>query len=308
MFQRMTMFAACVMAAAFAHAQQDLQPLAVDEIAPGIFVHIGATALMTQRNEGAIANVGFIVGSKAVAVIDSGGSVREGRRLLAAVRQHTERPIRYVVNTHGHPDHVFGKAAFVRDGTSFVGHAHLRRALATRGQFYLDAFRRILGDNLIDEVAIVPPTQLVDGEAKLDLGDRNLVLRAWPAAHSDSDLTVFDETSGTLFAGDLVFVDHIPVVDGSIRGWLAVLDQLAEISARRVVPGHGPVSAWPGALTAERRYLEQLTSDIRALIASGTPLTAAVDTAAKSERSQWSLFEDYNARNATSVFSEIEWE
>jgi len=293
-------------ASTFSRAQQ--QELEVTEIAPSLFVHHGVTALMTRENDGAIANIGFIIGESAVAVIDTGGSVREGQRLLAAIRAHTDKPIRYVINTHGHPDHVFGSAAFLSDGTVFVGHRNLPRALATRWQFYIEAFRRIMGDQLLDEVRMIPPTLLIDGTVTLDLGSRTLTLRAWPTAHSDNDLSVLDEETKTLFAGDLVFLTHTPVLDGSIRGWLRVIDELSTLPARRVIPGHGPVSEWPAALTDQRRYLETLASDVRVLVARGEPITVAADTAAASERSRWQLFDDYNARNATTAFSEIEWE
>ena len=302
-----TVVALAMLASATASPAQQ-QELPVNSIADGVFVHNGQTAQMTRENDGAIANVGFIVGEEAVAVIDTGGSFREGRQLLAAIRARTGKPIRYVINTHGHPDHVFGNGAFVQDGTTFVGHANLPRSLAARGQFYLDAFRRTMGDQLIDEIRIVPPTLLVSGTLNLDLGRRPLVLRAWPAAHSDCDLTVLDEKTGTLFAGDLVFLGHTPVLDGSLRGWLSVIDELAAFRAQRVVPGHGAVSEWPAALADQRRYLQTLASDVRALVASGKPITDAAGLAAAAERSRWQLFDDFHARNATAAFSEIEWE
>jgi quinoprotein relay system zinc metallohydrolase 2 len=299
--------AALAMLASATASRAQQRELPVNSVADGVFVHNGQTAQMTRENDGAIANVGFIVGEDAVAVIDTGGSLREGRQLMAAIRAKTGKPIRYVINTHGHPDHVFGNGAFVQDGTIFVGHANLPRALAARGQFYLDAFRRTMGDQLIDEVSIVSPTLLVSGTLKLDLGARTLVLRAWPAAHSDCDLTVLDEKTGTLFAGDLVFLAHTPVLDGSLRGWLTALGELSALPAQRVVPGHGPVSEWPAALADERRYLQTLASDVRGLVKSGKPITAA-GTAAGSERPRWELFDDFNTRNATAAFSEIEWE
>lgn len=299
--------AALAMLAPATAALAQQQALPVSAISDGVFVYSGQTALMTRENEGAIANIGFIIGEDAVAVIDTGGSLREGRQLKAAIRARTDKPIRYVINTHGHPDHVFGNGAFVQDDTLFVGHANLPRALAARGQFYLDAFRRTMGDELIDEIRIVPPTRLVSGMLNLDLGGRSLVLRAWPAAHSDCDLTVFDEKSGTLFAGDLVFLAHTPVLDGSILGWLGVIEELGPLPAQRVVPGHGPVSGWPAAVADERRYLQALVSDVRGLVKGGKPIAAA-GTAASSERTRWKLFDDFNPRNATAAFSEIEWE
>jgi glyoxylase-like metal-dependent hydrolase (beta-lactamase superfamily II) len=121
---------------------------------------------------------------------------------------------------------------------------------------------------------------------------------------------VLDEKTETVFAGDLIVTKHIPVLDGSVLGWLTALDALGRIPAKRVLPGHGPaVDDWHGALNQQRRYLEGLTRDMRALIARGTPLADAVaGAAAQDEKDQWSLFEDYHARNATSAFAELEWE
>lgn len=285
-----------------------LAPLDVSEIAPGVYVHLGATAVMTRENEGAIANIGFVVGEEAVAVIDTGGSVREGERLLAAVRARTDKPIRYVINTHAHPDHVFGNAAFTGTAARFVGHRNLPRALASRGPHYLAAFRRSMGGDLIDPVRLVSPDRAVDGETSLALGGRTLTLRGWPVAHSDCDLTVIDDKSGILFAGDLVFREHVPVLDGSLNGWLAVLDELARVPARRVVPGHGRPAAWPQALEAQRAYLQRLAADVRGAIRQGVGLAPASAAAARSEKSHWALFEEYNARNATAAYSELEWE
>ena len=220
----------------------------------------------------------------------------------------TDKPIRYVINTHMHPDHVFGNAAFADAGAIFVGHANLPRALAMRGEFYLNAFRRSLGEALMADVKIIPPTVLVGDKLKLDLGGRILALTAWRAAHTDNDLTVLDETSGTLFGGDLVFLEHIPVLDGSIRGWLAVMDGLKRSRRRPGGTGSRPGHRVAGRARRPAALSGAIGGDVRGLIARGVPLRSAAESAGEQERDRWKLFEEYNARNATAAFAELEWE
>jgi len=282
--------------------------LPVTEIAPGIFVHNGAHEEAAALNADAIANIGFIVGADAVAVIDPGGSFAEGTALRAAIRAHTDRPIRYVILTHVHPDHIFGAAAFRDDHPDFVGHAKLPGTLAQRGDYYLRRLRSALGDEAAGS-EVVPPTLLVSDRLDLDLGGRHLSLQAHGPAHTDNDLTIFDENTQTIWLADLLFVDRIPAIDGSIVGWLKELDEVSGIPAERAVPGHGPISVpWPAAAEPERRYLEAVARQTRAAIKAGIGIADAWRHVANSERGRWLLFDDYHPRNVTAAYKELEWE
>src|SRR6202041_1224284 len=97
---------------------RDARVLAVDELASGVYVHRGAQLPLDVPGHDDIANIGFIVGSRCVAVIDTGGSVRTGLALRAAIRRRTSLPICYVINTHVHVDHVLGNWAFKDDHPS----------------------------------------------------------------------------------------------------------------------------------------------------------------------------------------------
>lgn len=251
-------------------------PLPVEEIASGVFFAEGQVSLPTPGNLGAISNAGFIIGTDAVAVIDTGGSFAVGMRLKAAIRAKTSLPIRYVIDTHMHPDHIFGNAAFRNGETVFVGHHKLPRALAARATHYLNTYRSYIGDEGFAGTEAIVPTQLVDAPVDLDLGNRIIRLTSYPTAHTDNDLTVFDATTHALFTGDLLFVRHLPVLDGNLNGWLAVTEALARLDVAIAAPGHGPLQkSWPEALEPQRRYLTTLRDDVRAAIKSGRSLRDA---------------------------------
>ena len=284
-------------------------PLPVREIAEGVFVYEAPYALASPRNTGAIANAGFIVGRDGVAVIDTEGTYLAGRRLLAAVEAQTALPVRYVVNTHFHPDHVLGNAAFARDGVTFVGHENLAEALRSRKEQYLAATKALVGAEAFAGTEIVLPTMPVRGRLELDLGNRRLILEAWPTAHTNSDLTVLDEKTGTWFLGDLLFAGHVPALDGSLNGWIRVAAALTSRQAARVVPGHGPSSLpWPEAADPMTRYLKGLATDVRRMIREGRTMRDAAGEAGRAEAQHWALFDEFNARNATAAFHELEWE
>jgi len=288
--------------------------LPVDEVAPGVFVHAGRYEYADRDNHGDVANMGFIVGAEAVAVIDTGNSPTIGNGLRDAIRQRTNLPIRYVINTHMHPDHIFGNAAFAEDHPAFIAHAYFQSALMARADGYQRRLEEDLGTEEARGATMASPTQTVEPPPapalKLDLGGGRMIeLTAWPTAHTNNDLTVSDPTTGTLFAGDLVFLERLPTIDGSATGWLKAMDHLATVPAKRVVPGHGPSSApWPQALEPQRLYLTTLIDDIRAMQKQGGTIEQAADQAASSQRDRWRLFDEDNPRNAVTVFAALEWE
>jgi quinoprotein relay system zinc metallohydrolase 2 len=300
-------FAACSVPAWRASAAQVLRPWVTEEVAPGIHIRHGVDEDVSASNDDAIANIGFVIGREAVAVTDSGGSLNDGRRLRASIRQATELPIRYVLMSHVHPDHVFGAGAFSADHPIYVGHAGLPRALSLRWEYYRTRTEAILGKDTVG--ALVMPAMLVRDHAHIDLGGRVLELTAHGIAHTDSDMSALDRQTGTLLASDLLFVHRVPSLDGSLKGWLKELALLKSVAAKRAVPGHGPTSVdWPLGCRDLERYLGVLLRETRAAIAKGRDIDAAVKTVGLSERTRWALFDDYNGHNVIQAFKELEWE
>jgi quinoprotein relay system zinc metallohydrolase 2 len=290
----------------FARAEPFAAPLDVEAIAPGVFVHVGKLVALDAPGHDDIANIGFVVGSRCVAVIDTGGSVRIGRALRATVRARSSLPICYVINTHVHVDHVLGNFAFNEDKPEFVGHAALVDAIARSRAYFIEHYPGDFDGNPTPE-QIIAPGKTVSDTLDLDLGTRHLKLRAWPKAHTDCDLTV-QVDDDVLWTGDLLFRKRIPALDGSVKGWIAAIDVLARTRAKWIVPGHGAVTQdLEGALAPERRYLQALVDGVTAELDAGKSIEDAIEHVGISEKPNWKLWETAHPRNVSLAYRELEW-
>ncbi len=282
--------------------------LAVMQVAPGVYVHQGEQQAWMEARADDVANLAFIVGERCVAVIDSGGSPAVGRRLRAAVMQVTALPVCYVISTHAHPDHMLGLGAFAGGAPQFVAHARFAAAAAARQRGWGAALLRD-GGIALEPRDLVAPTLTVASDLELDLGGRKLALRAWPTAHTDSDLTVLDLQTRSLFLGDLVFVGHMPVIDGKLKGWLAAMAELRRMDVALAVPGHGaPGQDLPAMLAPQQTYLESLQADIRKALRERRSMAQTVQDTPMPVAGRWLLAEQFHRRNLTAAYAELEWE
>lgn len=280
----------------------------VAEIAPGAFVHEGLVEDTGPENGGDVSNHGFIIGESSVAVIDAGYSRALGEALYLAVRATTDKPISHVIFTHMHPDHTLGGDVFLEAGAEGLGAPKFQSAYDNRALGYIDAMTRIIGaengHGTYGEIRVRDVANEV-----IDLGDRPLRLMSYPTAHTTNDLTILDEKAETIWMGDLTFLSHTPALDGSITGWIALLEALETGAAKQMVPGHGPAKvAYPDGANPTLDYLQGLAASIRQSIARGDSLQTALKDGGEALRGNWKLWEAFHLRNATNAYIELEWE
>lgn len=261
------------------------------------------------ENKGDISNAAFVIGDDAIAVIDTSYNAKMGQYLHDLIRTVSDRPIKYVINTHMHLDHVFGNVAFRNDSTEFIAHHKFSRGLQARSRGYLESAADAVGPEIMAGTEMVLPNRTVKDELVLDLGGRTLLLKTRPTAHTDNDMTVFDNKTKTLILGDLLFVEHIPTLDGSVLGWLKLVEVLKNEKADRAVPGHGPASVpWPAAIDPLKQYFEIVSNEVRKMIEEGQTIAYASSNVAQKEKESWLLHDEFHGRNVAAAFAELEWE
>lgn len=245
------------------------------QIAPDTWLVEGRTENFSKDNGGDIVNVAFLATDAGVLVIDTGPSRRYGEALRAAIGRVTDAPVRRVLLTHHHPDHVLGNQAFA--DVPIAALAGTARLMAEEGDAMAENMYRLVGDWMRGTEVVLPDETLEPGV--LAFGGHRLRLLALQG-HTGADLAILDETTGVLFAGDLVFHDralttpHTPGIDA----WLADLDRLGVLAWSLVVPGHGPIARDDGPLRQTADYLRWLDRTFTEAAARGADMNEVMQS------------------------------
>ncbi len=258
-------------------------------VAPDVWFVQGEAAMGSVANRNFISNAAFVVTGDGVVVIDALGSPALAQELIAEIGRVTAQPIRYVIVTHYHADHIYGLQAFKALGATILAHQAGRGYLSSdTAQVRLQASREELSPWVDGATRLLPADRWLDAEkTSLRVGGFDFLIHHAGPAHTAEDLVVFLPQRGVLFAGDLVFRGRIPFVgQADSQRWIASLTQLVDFQAKLVVAGHGPVSTEPQAdLLLTRDYLVHLRQSMGAAARELEPFDEAY------AKTDWSRFE-----------------
>ena len=246
----------------------NLKPVA---IVPGVWIIPGRPEVITLENGGAIANITILDSPAGAIIVDTGPSRRFGDELAKVARDLTGKDIARVYITHFHPDHMFGSQGFA--AKSIAAPQGVIDGIKTAGNAFSDAMYYIARDWMRGTDVVVPETPVTTGTE--DIGGRRLQLFAL-AGHTPSDLAIFDEKTGILITGDLVFLDRAPTTPhANLAVWRETLGQLGQIPFSKLIPGHGPVEPGKRGIEQTRSWLDGIEETITRSFEKGLDMNEA---------------------------------
>jgi len=269
-------------------------------VAPNVYAAI-------DNAGGAGANAGVIIGEEAVAVIDSLYKPKASQALLAEIRKLTKLPIRFLINTHYHIDHVAGNALFVQEGALVVAHKNVHDWVNSENLKFFGVPPRAGAEAQV--AALVAPQIGFDGELRLYLGKRMLIVKPLPG-HTGGDVVVSVPDAGLVFAGDLFWRRSIPnLIDADVSRWISTMDALLEVQpgASVYVPGHGDVGS-AADVKDFRNYLDDLQSTVKQLMddgKQGEALQLAALDRLSARYASWAYFSVLAPRNVRDMQAEL---
>ena len=282
--------------------------LQAQRVTDNVYAFTGRNEDFSTVNGGNIVNTGFIVTDRGLLVIDSGPSLRYGQQMRQAMAKISNRPILQLFNTHHHPDHFLGNQAFA--DTPIAALTATQQGIATEGNAFAENLYRMAGDWMQGTEVQAPNTTLKPG--KVNIAGRSLRLLALEG-HTGGDLAIYDESSGVLFTGDLVFNSRAPTTPHArLKLWLASLDVLEAVTREpgftALVPGHGAVTRDAAPIRQTRAWLLWLNKSMQEAAAAGLDMNEVLARPVPAEFSGIALGEHEYHRSVGHLFPAAEQE
>lgn len=274
-------------------------------VSPSVYYVRGDSGAASHANQGFISNAGFVVTEEGVVVFDALGTVPLGRELLRAIRNVTDRPVRRVIVSHYHSDHVYGLQAFKEAGAEVWAHRRARDYPKSETAAERLAERRSSLAPWVNEATrVMPADRWLEDDSSFRLGGLTFRIYAVGHAHTPEDVMMLVEEESVLFIGDLMFAGRIPFVgDGDTRIWLEAINKAIAHRPQVLVGGHGEASRHAATdLEFTREYLVYLRKTM------GEAADALMDFAEAYDRTDWTryahlpVFEVANRRNAYNTY------
>lgn len=277
-----------------------------------VYAWIGPLPGPSKENNGYRMNLVFVVGNKAVAVLDTGYTEAMAEEMLAHIRKITDKPIKYAVNTNSQPHRFMGNPAFRRAKVEIIAHANTAARMDESGGSFAGGIERIL--EFKEDSVTIPqaPDRILntndDKETTLDLGGVSIILKNFGPAHTPAQLVAHIPADNIVYSGDILYGERLLTVQPSsnTQSWLAAFEKLKAFGDATFIPGHGQ----PGPLKifdfSTRQYLSLLFNHMNEMVDEGVDVQDAINKLNSSEFSKLANFEQLSGPNASWTYLERE--
>jgi len=280
------------------------------QVSPNIYYVKGKAGIATD-NEGFVSNAGFVVTSEGVVVFDALGTPALAESFLEKIRSVTNKPIKKLIVSHYHADHIYGIQIFKQLGAEVIApkgsYDYLDAPIATER---LDERRFSLSPWVNDKTRLVSPDKIIDKETRFSLGGIEFVMSVLGKAHSDGDMTMYIPSEKVLFSGDIIFEGRVPYLgDSDTKQWLQTLNTMQTGKLIALIPGHGPAAKDPNkAIAATRHYLAYMREKMGKAVEDFVDFDDVYSATDWSDFSKLPAFEAANRKNAYQVYLSMESE
>lgn len=278
------------------------------QVSPHFYAWIGPHGAPDQKNQGYRMNMAFVVGKKSVAVLETGYTEAMAREMLKHIALVTPLPVKYAINSNSQPDRFFGNEVFRRQGATVIAHDSEARRMAAQSSLFVMGVSMSLGVEPGSVAVPAAPDIKLTAPANYDLGDLQIQVRSYGAAHTPSPLVVHIPADNLVYAGDILYSGRLLAIipDGNVKSWIKVFDDLKAYGDALFVPGHGKPGKLKDFEFSTRDYLVLLHTHMEKQVKEGADLQTAIKALDQTRFSDLANYPELSGRNASQTYLESE--